>query len=118
MWYVWYKKRRVRAGRPSGSPGRALEVLSFVDETDRDERRGGEPHRSSLIYCGFCGALNPATSHYCAACGATLVDAFHATEGLRVYERPDSASPLIEIIPAQSSISVGRQNFKNAVMQL
>lgn len=56
--------------------------------------------RAPLIYCGQCGALNPDTNHYCAACGATLVDAFHATEGLRVYERADTASRMIEIVPA------------------
>lgn len=62
--------------------------------------------RSTLIYCGFCGALNPATNHFCAACGSTLVDAFHATEGLRVYERADSASPLVEIIPAGTELDI------------
>lgn len=71
---------------------------------------GQEPvrrsERSSLIYCGFCGALNPSTNHFCAACGATLVDAFHATEGLRVYERPDSASPLIELIPTGTELEI------------
>jgi hypothetical protein len=55
---------------------------------------------STVIYCGLCGALNPASSYYCAACGTTLVDAFHATEGLRVFERPDPAARLIEIIPS------------------
>jgi hypothetical protein len=34
------------------------------------------------------------------------VDAFHATEGLRVYERADSASRLIEIVPAGSELEV------------
>src|SRR5688572_33296039 len=48
----------------------------------------------------MCGALNPAGRYYCAACGTTLVDAFHATEGLRVYERPDTASRLVEIVPS------------------
>ena len=62
--------------------------------------------RAPLIYCGQCAALNPATNHYCAACGATLVDAFHASEGLRVYERPDTASRMIEIIPAGTSLDV------------
>ncbi len=62
--------------------------------------------RSTLIYCGLCGALNPATNHYCAACGTTLVDAFHATEGLRVFERPDSASRLVEIVPAGSELDI------------
>jgi hypothetical protein len=71
---------------------------------------GAEPvhsaERAPLIYCGQCGALNPATNHYCAACGATLVDAFHATEGLRVYDRPDTASRMIEIIPAGSELDL------------
>ena len=59
-----------------------------------------------LIFCGMCGALNPATNHYCAACGTTLVDAFHATEGLRVYERPDSASRLVEIVPSGTELDI------------
>jgi hypothetical protein len=50
--------------------------------------------------------LNPATNHYCAACGATLVDAFHATEGLRVYDRPDTASRMIEIVPAGTELGL------------
>ena len=52
----------------------------------------------------MCGALNPATNYHCAACGTTLVDAFHASEGLRVYERPDSASRLIEIVPSGTEL--------------
>ena len=67
---------------------------------------GAAGDRASLIYCGLCGALNPATNHYCAACGTTLVDAFHATEGLRVYERPDAASRLVEIVPAGTELDV------------
>jgi hypothetical protein len=54
----------------------------------------------------MCGALNPASNFYCAACGTTLVDAFHATEGLRVYERPDTASRLIEIVPSGTELEV------------
>jgi len=54
----------------------------------------------------MCGALNPSTNFYCAACGTTLVDAFHATEGMRVYERPDSASRLIEIVPSGEELEV------------
>jgi hypothetical protein len=54
--------------------------------------------RARLIYCGQCGALNPATNAFCSACGATLVDAFHASEGLRVYQIADTASRLIDII--------------------
>lgn len=86
--------------------------LVSQDESQQPGRQPGgrEPagkrERSSLIYCGFCGALNPSTNHFCAACGATLVDAFHATEGLRVYERPDSASPLIELIPAGTELEI------------
>lgn len=62
--------------------------------------------RAPLIYCGQCGALNPATNYFCAACGATLVDAFHATEGLRVYDRPDTASRMIEIIAAGTELDL------------
>lgn len=72
-------------------------------DTDQPER---EESRGPLIFCGMCGALNPATSFYCAACGTTLVDAFHATEGLRVYERPDSASRLVEIVPSGTELEV------------
>ena len=70
---------------------------------DQDgEERSGE----GLIFCGMCGALNPAGRYYCAACGTTLVDAFHATEGLRVYERPDSASRLIEIVSSGTELEI------------
>ncbi len=62
--------------------------------------------RSALIYCGLCGALNPAGNHFCAACGTTLVDAFHASEGLRVFERPDAASRLIEIVPSGRELDI------------
>ena len=54
----------------------------------------------------MCGALNPSSNFYCAACGTTLVDAFHATEGLRVHERPDSASRLIEIVAAGTELEI------------
>ncbi|MGC4192584.1 MAG: hypothetical protein QM589_15690 [Thermomicrobiales bacterium] len=62
--------------------------------------------RRPLVFCGMCGALNPATSFYCAACGTTLMDAFHATEGLRVYEQPDSASRMIEIVPSGTELDI------------
>lgn len=69
-----------------------------------DQTKGGGWEQagagSALIYCGLCGALNPASNHYCAACGSTLVDAFHAVEGLRVFERADPASRVIEIVPS------------------
>ena len=41
--------------------------------------------QGGVIYCGSCGALNPRTNHYCSACGHQLVDAYHPSEGLRVY---------------------------------
>jgi hypothetical protein len=66
----------------------------------------GSAERAPLVYCGQCGALNPATNHFCAACGATLVDAFHASEGLRVYERPDTASRLVTIVAAGSELDL------------
>lgn len=72
------------------------------DPWDRGTAAGG----STVIYCGLCGALNPASSYYCAACGTTLVDAFHATEGLRVFERPDPAARLIEILPSGGELDV------------
>jgi len=62
--------------------------------------------RARLIYCGQCGALNPATNAFCSACGATLVDAFHASEGLRVYDKPDTASRLIEIVPPGTELDI------------
>lgn len=71
------------------------------DDPDQDARSG-----EGLIFCGMCGALNPAGRYYCAACGTTLVDAFHATEGLRVYERPDSASRLIEIVASGTELEI------------
>jgi hypothetical protein len=77
------------------------EETPLTPDQDADEG-GGE----GLIFCGMCGALNPAGRYYCAACGTTLVDAFHATEGLRVYERPDSASRLIEIVPSGTELEV------------
>jgi hypothetical protein len=61
---------------------------------------------STVIYCGLCGALNPASNSYCAACGTTLVDAFHASEGLRVFERPDPAARLIEILPSGGELDI------------
>jgi hypothetical protein len=82
-----------------------LKDVHVDGQAGADQPGGGQP-RSALIYCGLCGALNPSTNYYCAACGTTLVDAFHATEGLRVFERPDAASRLIEIVPAGSQLDV------------
>ena len=76
------------------------------DRADAEDRSTPNLDRSALIYCGLCGALNPAGNHYCAACGTTLVDAFHASEGLRVFERPDAASRLIEIVPSGRELDV------------
>jgi len=93
----------------SKHPGNEAEVPNHVS-TQPDASASHEPEqpaqndRRPLIFCGMCGALNPASNHFCAACGTTLVDAFHATEGLRVYERPDSASRLIEIVPSGTEL--------------
>ena len=87
-------------------------MTNGVGDDSRAERSPDNPRpqatggSSEFIYCGLCGALNPASSYYCAACGTTLVDAFHATEGLRVFERPDPAARLIEILPSGSELEV------------
>ena len=96
-----------------------MTTRSESDNENTDGHRPGEPDVSStrdqdgeersgegLIFCGMCGALNPAGRYYCAACGTTLVDAFHATEGLRVYERPDSASRLVEIVSSGTELEI------------
>src|SRR5690349_17455455 len=41
--------------------------------TPSDEESSRDRESRPLIFCGMCGALNPATNHYCAACGTTLV---------------------------------------------
>jgi hypothetical protein len=82
------KQERIDIPTPQG--------LSGIEDTDR----------GPLIFCGMCGALNPSTNFYCAACGTTLVDAFHATEGLRVFERPDAASRIIEIVPSGTELDI------------
>lgn len=85
------------------------------DTMDDDQRPAGASRApgdpasgagSALIYCGLCGALNPAGNHFCAACGTTLVDAFHATEGVRVFERADPAARIVEIIPSGSELDI------------
>lgn len=62
--------------------------------------------RVGVIYCGSCGAMNPRTNHFCSACGHQLVDAYHASEGLRVYLTPDPGAPLVEILDAGTNITV------------
>jgi hypothetical protein len=102
------EKWRVPDADPAGQiPNGELERLRL----DRERQAAAssevdEASRAQLIYCGLCGALNPGSSYYCAACGTTLVDAFHASEGLRVYDRPDTASRLIEIVPAGSELDI------------
>lgn len=103
------EKWRVPDADPAGSvPKGDPDRLSF----DRDSGGGASPgsdeesSRAQLIYCGLCGALNPGTNYYCAACGTTLVDAFHASEGLRVYDKADTASRLIEIVPAGTELDI------------
>ena len=79
-------------------------------DPDNESPQRDEPldysRRSGLIYCGLCGALNPSSNHYCARCGSTLVDAFHATEGLRVFQQPDDASRIVEIVTSGRSLEV------------
>ena len=62
--------------------------------------------RTGVIYCGSCGALNPSTNHYCSACGHQLVDAYHPSEGLRVYLAPDPSAALVEIVDPGADITV------------
>lgn len=50
--------------------------------------------------------MNPRTNHFCSACGHQLVDAYHASEGLRVYVTPDPGAPLVEILDAGTTITV------------
>lgn len=103
------EKWKVPDSDPAGQP----QPKSNPDDRIRSQRAAGEAisgddptDRAGLIYCGQCGALNPRTNHFCAACGGTLLDAFHASEGLRVYDRADTASRLIEIVPAGSELDI------------
>ena len=80
-------------------------MSSDQDRTSRDEPLD-YTGRSGLIYCGLCGALNPSSNHYCARCGSTLVDAFHATEGLRVFLFPDDASRIVQIVSSGTTLNV------------
>jgi hypothetical protein len=99
----WRVPEEDPAGRlPKGEPDR----FRLGGEAGGSAGPEDEASRAQLIYCGLCGALNPATNFYCAACGTTLVDAFHASEGLRVYDKPDTASRLIEIVPAGVELDV------------
>lgn len=59
-----------------------------------------------ILYCGSCGALNPRTNHYCSACGHALVDAYHASEGLRIYATPDTGAALVDIVDPGADIVV------------
>lgn len=63
-----------------------------------------------ILYCGSCGALNPRTNHYCSACGHALVDAYHASEGLRIYATADSGAALVDIVDPGSDIVVIETN--------
>jgi len=98
------EKWRVPESDPAGQQPQSQRGIDRA--TPPSDATGDEPERAGLIYCGQCSALNPAANHYCAACGATLVDAFHASEGLRVYERPDTASRLIEIVPSGNELDI------------
>ena len=61
---------------------------------------------SGVIYCGSCGALNPRANHFCANCGHQLVDAYHAADGLRVYQTPDPAAPLVDLVSPNLEVTV------------
>ena len=50
--------------------------------------------------------MNPRSNHYCSACAHQLVDAYHASEGLRVYMTPDPGAPLVEILDSGTNITV------------
>jgi hypothetical protein len=50
--------------------------------------------------------MNPRTNHFCSACGHQLVDAYHASEGLRVYATADPAAPLVEIVDTGTDLQV------------
>jgi hypothetical protein len=103
------EKWRVPESDPAGAvpPGDPDRIRSGADPAaEPSVRTDDEAWRSQLIYCGLCGALNPGSNYFCAACGTTLVDAFHASEGLRVYDKPDTASRLIEIVPAGSELDI------------
>jgi hypothetical protein len=98
------EKWKVPESDPAGrAPADRVEI---PDGPGPSSTSGEAGDRGPLVFCGMCGALNPSTSYYCAACGSTLVDAFHATEGLRVWERPDVASRIIDIVPAGSELDV------------
>lgn len=70
------------------------------------QSQGSDRERSGVLYCGTCGALNPRTNHYCSACGHALVDAYHASEGLRVYLTPDPGAQLVEILDIGADITM------------
>ena len=100
------EKWQVPESDPAGSQPDRVQGSIEVPGARQAAEPVGSAERAPLVYCGQCGGLNPATNHYCAACGATLVDAFHASEGLRVYERPDTASRLVTIVAAGSELDL------------
>jgi hypothetical protein len=101
------EKWRVPDADPAGSlPKGEPDRLNLGPEGVAGGSADDEAARSQLIYCGLCGALNPGSNYYCAACGTTLVDAFHGSEGLRVYDKADTASRLIEIVPPGSELDI------------
>ena len=102
------EKWQVPESDPAGSvpePNHGLGSLEHAGPGHASDP-AGSAERSPLVYCGQCGGLNPATNYFCAACGATLVDAFHASEGLRIYVRPDTASQLVSIVAAGSDLDL------------
>lgn len=103
------EKWRVPESDPAGQrqPKQPGDDRVKLPRPDAEAISGDDPNeRAGLIYCGQCGALNPRTNHFCAACGGALLDAFHASEGLRVYDRPDTASRLIEIVAPGNELDI------------
>lgn len=72
----------------------------------RGNERGDVSNQVGILYCGSCGAMNPRTNHYCSACGHALVDAYHASEGLRVYMTADTGATLVDIVDPGADITV------------
>ena len=101
---------RTQIRRPSGpvyctaSDG-TPSLVGYTRRRGRGWNRDGRQvtDRVGVIYCGSCGAMNPRTNHFCSACGHQLVDAYHASEGLRVYLTPDPGAPLVEILDAEGA---------------
>ena len=70
--------------------------MSGIEDTDR----------GPLIFCGMCGALNPSTNFYARPAGQRWWTRSMRLKGLRVFERPDAASRIIEIVPSGTELDI------------